>query len=300
MRKFKSRLLAAACGIVLGVGALGMTDISAAEFKESKTFWIIGDSIASDHADEDNLTQNKVPITGWGNVLKNFLSSDVTINNVAKSGRSSKSYTTESVYKDTMKKIGEGDYVFVCFGHNDEDESTKLHTDAEGDSATEGSFKWYIKTYYIEPSLEKGASVILASSVVRYTYDDAGNMADQTHAAYAEAMAELADEYANQESDGPQVYFVDTYNITLKEYTNIGMDAAADLHAVLGLDAEATMDTTHYGPYGAVWMASTMAKEFKALGLECCQDATGMQKADTDSDNLAKNRAAADKFSWSK
>ena len=67
--------------------------VRADEFKETGKIWLIGDSITSDHNGEDNIRDNKIPITGWGNVLQNYVSDQVTIENKARSGRSSQSCT---------------------------------------------------------------------------------------------------------------------------------------------------------------------------------------------------------------
>lgn len=263
------------------------------EFTESKTIWVIGDSISSDHNDEDNLRDNKVPITGWGNVLQNYVSSDVKIENRARSGRSSKSYTTEQVYKEVMRKVQPGDYMIVQFGHNDEKkETSKLYTDPSGSSDTEESFKWYIKNYFIEPNFEKGARTILASSVVRYTFED-GKMGEQTHEPYAKAMKELAEEYQAQ---GKEVYFIDTYEITKNLYEQMGEKKAKKMHAVLGQDPDTELDTTHYGPYGAMYMGGVMAKELKALGISCCQEIKTAKIADKGAAGQARKNVK--KFDW--
>lgn len=291
MRKRQYAVLLAA-GLLCS-SVLGNTAAHADTFQETGKIWVIGDSISSDHNDEDNLKDNKVPITGWGNVLQNYLGEQAKIENKARSGRSSQSYTRETVYKEVQRGIQAGDYVIIQFGHNDSHADNKgLYTDPAGDSSTQGAFKWYLKMSYIDPFIEKGAKVILASSVVRYTFED-GKRGEQEHAAYAKAMKELAEEYQSQ---GDQVYFIDTYEITDQMYEELGEEGAAKLHAVLGQDPDTKLDTTHYGPYGAMRIAGIMAKELKALGLDCCKE---IKQAKT-MDQAAANRARTDakKFAW--
>lgn len=287
----KKRIAGACMAGIMCMGCVvSANGVSAEEFKESGTIWVVGDSISSDHNDEDNLTQNEEPITGWGNVLQNYLGDKVTIQNRAKSGRSSKSYIKESVYKEVQKGLQSGDYMIVQFGHNDEDDTPKLHTDAETSSDTEESFKWYLKTYYIEPNIEKGVKTILASNVVRYTYEN-GEMGDQTNEPYAVAMKELAQEYGEK---GDDVYYIDTFGLTKNLYEQLGEEQSAKLHARIGLGDAATMDKTHYSPYGAMYIGNMIAKELKGLGLECCQDAKSAKIADAQ----AAKEAKADKFNW--
>ena len=289
MRKQCAAVIAATMFCTAALSAMP-THVSAEEFKESGTIWVIGDSISSDHGDEDNLTQNERPITGWGNVLQNYLGDKATIQNKARSGRSSRSYTMEPVYKEVGRGVKAGDYVMIQFGHNDENESAKLHTDPSGDSNTEGSFKWYVKTYYIEPNIEAGAKTILCSNVTRYVFED-GKLGASTNEPYAKAMKELAEEYSEQ---GENVYFIDTYQITRDLYEKLGEDGAKKLHAMVGLGDEAELDTTHYGPYGAMYMGNVLAKELKSLGLTCAQDIKSPKIADAKAAKAAKGG----KFSW--
>lgn len=262
------------------------------QFKESKTIWVIGDSISSDH---DIDPAYEVQITGWGNVLQQILPEDVTIVNKARSGRSSKSYTTEPVYKEVMKKVQAGDYMIVQFGHNDEKEAPR-YTDPKGDSATEGSYKYYLKTKFIEPVLEKGGRVILASSVVRHLFDG-DKLAEQTHGVYAEAMKELAEECREE---GKEVYFIDTFQLTKDLYEMLGEDETKKFHAVLNKDGKAELDDTHYGPYGAVYMANAIAGQLKALGVACCQETESAWVIEEDKEALGKAREETTdaKFIW--
>lgn len=262
-------------------------------FQESKTIWVIGDSISSDH---DIDPANEVQITGWGNVLLQFVPDDVTIVNKARSGRSSKSYTTEQVYKEVMRTFQSGDYMIIQFGHNDEKEAPR-YTDPQGDSATEGSYKFYLKTMFIDPVLQKGGRVILASSVVRHLFDGE-KLSEQTHGVYAEAMKELAKEC---QQEGKEVYFIDTFQFTKDLYESLGEEETNKLHAVIGTGEAAELDDTHYSPYGAVYMANVIGKQLKMLGISCLQE--GMQNAwlIEDDETLlkqARELTTADKFKW--
>lgn len=264
---------------------------AAGEFKESGKIWIVGDSIASDHDIDE---ANEVQITGWGNVLQQIAPEGVTIINKARSGRSSKSYTTEPVYKEVIKGVGPGDYVIIQFGHNDEKEGAKLYTDPEGDSNTEGSYKYYLKTKFIEPICEKGGRVILASSVVRHLFDG-DKLGEQTHSVYAQAMKELAEECSKE---GMEVYFIDTNKITSDIYTKLGDGETKKLHAVTGKGDSAQIDDTHYSPYGAVYMANIMGQQLKDLGISCMKDTQEAWLIEDDSDTIKSTRNSLDKFSW--
>lgn len=263
-------------------------------FTESKTIWVIGDSISSDHS--DNADEHEIPLTGWGNVLQNYVSDDVIIMNKARSGRSSQSYTREMVYeREVMGRRGvkAGDYMIVQFGHNDEEKSNPgLYTDPKGDSNTEGSYKWYLKNYYIEPNFQRGAKTILASSVVRHDFEN-GKLKAQSHEPYAQAMKELAEEYQAQ---GKEVYFIDTFQITSNLYNQWGEEKSEKMHAVTGKGEAAQLDTTHYGPRGAVCVAGIIAQELKNLGIKCCQEVKTAKTMDKNAADETRN--SSNKFGW--
>lgn len=263
---------------------------STSDFKESGKIWIAGDSIASDHDIDE---ANEVQITGWGNVLQQFVSKNVTILNKARSGRSSKSYTNEKDYKEIIKGVGEGDYVIIQFGHNDE-KSAPLYTDPSGSSSTDGSFKFYLKTKYIDPIYEKGGKVIFATSVVRHLFDG-DKLSEQTHGVYAEAMKELAEEC---KAEGKEVYVIDTYGITGDIYNRLGEEKTEKLHAVIGNGSDAKLDETHYSPYGAVYMANIIAQQLKEIGVSCAFDVKKAWLIEDDSEKIEETRASIDKFSW--
>lgn len=301
MKKITKVVVTGLMGTALAVSSLGVAPSVYAEkasskteqtgeFKESKNIWVIGDSIASDH-DVDEA--NEIQITGWGNVLQQFVPEDVTITNKARSGRSSKSYSIEQVYREVMKKLQPGDYVIIQFGHNDEKEAPR-YTDPEGDSATDGSYKYYLKTKYIEPIYEKGGRVILASSVVRHLFEG-DKLSEQTHGVYAEAMKELAEEC---KKEGKEIYFIDTFGITKDIYTRLGDEATSKFHAVLGKGDAAKLDDTHYGPYGAVYMANVIGQQLKELEIPCVSETKKAWIIEDDVEKIAEKRSSLEKFSW--
>lgn len=197
MKRRKITSLVTMLALLLGFFVADGKHVQATESKNAETpfsgtVWIAGDSIASDHSDNADKGDSR-PLVGWGEVIGEY--AEITVHNEARSGRSTKSYVSENNnYKTIMKEIGAGDIFFIQFGHNDENESGKLHTDPAGASTEEGSYKWYLATKFIDPALEAGAHPVLCTSVVRYLVKD-GKLEEQSHAPYVEAMKELAAEY---------------------------------------------------------------------------------------------------------
>jgi lysophospholipase L1-like esterase len=173
---------------------------------------------------------------------------EATVHNEARSGRSTKSYVNENNnYKTILKGLKPGDLFFIQFGHNDENSSSKLHTDPYGATDQEGSYKWYLAEKYIEPALAAGAYPILCTPVVRYLVSD-GTLETQSLQAYADAMKELAAEY---EEKGITIPVIDCQEYTRQLYT-ADLEEAASYHALVkSSTGEETLDTTHYCEKGA-------------------------------------------------
>lgn len=137
--------------------------------------YLVGDSTVCSFSDNYYL-----PRYGYGTQLYNYLNCDASqIVNLALSGRSSKSFLTESNYTTLKNSIAEGDYLIIGFGHNDEkSEEDARYTDANGDyttptTANGDSFQYILFENYIKLATEAGATPILCTPIVRY--DSAGS-----------------------------------------------------------------------------------------------------------------------------
>ncbi len=228
-------------------------------FEASGVVWIAGDSIASEHDDNEY----EVPISGWGVYLGDYLTDGAEVHNEARSGRSSKSYLKENNYKEIIKNMAYGDYLFIAFGLNDEKEDmSNLYTDPDAATDAENSFTGYLKEKYIEPALAVGAEPVLMSPVVRATYDDDQKLTEQTQTAYADAMERLVEEYKEQ---GIDLYYIDLYGITDDWFEELGYEGVRAIH---GVDNEGKDDTTHFNADGAKQLAEKIVEEVKRQQME--------------------------------
>ncbi|MBQ8688543.1 MAG: RICIN domain-containing protein, partial [Ruminococcus sp.] len=91
-------------------------------FQFSGKVYTVGDSTVCEY---DSNTVSSLNRMGWGMQLANEYN-NVKVNNLALSGRSSRSFLAEKNYTTLCNSIGAGDYLFIQFGHNDEktDEAT--------------------------------------------------------------------------------------------------------------------------------------------------------------------------------
>ena len=229
--------------------------------------WIIGDSIAAYHA-KDGYER---PLYGWGEILPKYYSKDLKINNWAVSSQSSKSYLNEPNYRIAYAKMVPEDYVIISFGHNDHNSTggTSRLTDPYGGSDEEGSFKYYLKHYYIDPALEKGVTPILMTAVVRCFYSNGVFEEEDIHLEYGRAMRELVEEYA---AEGITVYLIDAQTYTYNLYASLTEEEAMLYHG-LGQPSwkEWYKDTTHYSEKGARMITDFIVSELDKMPLSLNQ-----------------------------
>ncbi len=126
---------------------------------DKPTLYVASDSTAQSYS------ASKAPQQGWGYYLKDYFSANVTVDNRAIAGRSSKSFYDNGRLKSILDVIKPGDYLLVDFGINDGGASNPERyapTCGNADNPTTGSFEYYM-TFYIKGALDKGATPILMS-----------------------------------------------------------------------------------------------------------------------------------------
>ncbi|MGM9971125.1 MAG: SGNH/GDSL hydrolase family protein [Anaeroplasmataceae bacterium] len=236
------------------------------------TIWVVGDSTVCDYGKYD-ASGNKTGVTdatyfydryGYATQFSEFMSDKVTVNNLALSGRSSKSFTEETNYSTLTSKIKSGDYLVIGFGHNDEksDDAARFASALES-TETVGSFKYNLYNYYVKVAKDAGATPIICSPIVRAskTNDYTGSNGHITAAGnYAKACIELGEE--------KNVTVVDLTTLTKELYTRLGYDEAIYFHAMTSGSSATepkvtSADTTHINIYGAKMVSYLFAKAIK-------------------------------------
>ncbi len=232
--------------------------------KGEATLYVVGDSTLSSFTD----TTYFYPRYGYGTQLDTYFSSKLDINNLALSGRSSKSFTKESNYSVLKSSISSGDYLLIGFGHNDEksDDASRF-TDASKPVTDSTSFKYSLYENYIKLAESRGATPILCTPIVRVEKGDyTGSSAHITsHGDYAEAIRELGQE--------KNVTVIDLTSLTKEKYLSIGYNEAIYYHAMTAgkYDTDNTtiiadtnsVDSTHLNIYGAKMVAYLFADAIK-------------------------------------
>jgi acetyl esterase/lipase/lysophospholipase L1-like esterase len=193
---------------------------------------LIGDSTVSDYP---NPPEDRPDMHGWGQVLGDKFTTAVTVQNFARSGRSSRSFIREGAWTKVLEQPA--DYVFIQFGHNDQPGKGDRATDAAGD------YRDFLRQYITE-ARAKGIKPVLVTPVARRTFAD--GKPTSTLGPYAEAMQIVGKEQS--------VPVIDLHAKSLALYDKLGDTGSADYTA-------SAVDRTHFSKKGADAMADLVAAE---------------------------------------
>ena len=218
--------------------------------KKKIKLFIAGDSTAS-------IKETKYyPETGWGMPFVHFWDSTVTVVNRAKNGRSTSSFQTEGLWKSIMDEAGEGDYVFIQFGHNDEVPTKKTYT-------TEKQFSDNLKKF-VRETREKKATPVLLTPVARRKFSAHGKI-EGTHDVYAQIVRDVA--------AVEKVLLIDLDRKSQALYQQMGDEHSKLLFVQLKRGEhpnypEGKEDNTHFNELGARLIAQIVLQEIKVLNPE--------------------------------
>ena len=191
---------------------------------------LVGDSTVNDEG-------------GWGPGFRAHLSSAVEVINLAKNGRSSKSFRDEGLWAPALD--AKPAYVIIQFGHND---VPGKGADRETDAAT--SYRENLARY-IEEARAMGAQPVIATSIVRRNFDSEGKFKPDSLVPYVEAVRAAAAE--------KHVPLMELYDLTRKQAEALG---PAGCEAIDARDAQGKPDHTHLGPKGREEVGAIAAREF--------------------------------------
>ncbi len=207
--------------------------------------FIVGDSTASAYGPE------RYPRMGWGQVLGDFYADDINVIDLAKSGRSARSFIDEGLFADLEKQIGADDLLLIQFGHNDQ----KIDS-PERYAAPATDYKSYLRKY-IEMARAKGATPVLLTSVVRRKFEQ-GKLIP-THGEYPGAVRDLAVETGTM--------LIDMTQLSGQFVAGLGEEESKAIYLhYTGADGPVA-DNTHFSERGAYAMAALVAKGLDDLQL---------------------------------
>ncbi len=173
---------------------------------------------------------------GWGSFFERYFNADqITVENWALGGRSSRTYFTEGLWDKVIGGIRPGDYLFIDFGHNDGgplntgraraslngtgEESEKVVMERDGRTEEVFTFGYYLRLY-IRQAKARGAVVVVTSHTPgnRWT-GDRMNRCDETYGQWSK-------EVAAQEG----VYYIDLNERSAAKFDAMGKEKAASYY----------------------------------------------------------------------
>lgn len=220
---------------------------------QKTTIYTIGDSTMA-----DKIKPNENPETGWCQVLPSFFDlNQVTIDNRAVNGRSTKSFIKEKRWDSVYNSLQPGDYVFIQFGHND----AKI-ADSTRYTNPHTSYRHNLIRFVTE-TRAKGAIPILFSSIARRNFNEQGVLIG-THGEYPLEVRLVAQEY--------QVPFIDLEYFSEQLEQSYGVEKSKELHLFFKAGEhpyypEGKSDDTHLSRNGATEIATIAVRELKKLNL---------------------------------
>ncbi len=216
----------------------------------SARIFLIGDSTLA------NKIPERAPETGWGMALADLAKPQLTVENHAVNGRSSKSFYDEGRWQVVLDQLRPGDYLLIQFGHNDQKKQ-----DPTRYTAPRGAYSENLRRYVTE-TRAKGAIPILATSICRRHFDAQGKLL-ATHGDYPDAMRQVA--------EAMNVPLVDLQALTWQSLQDMGPGSSVSLYLHVKPGEypgykDGKIDNTHLSPKGALWVARMFVQQLREQG----------------------------------
>lgn len=219
------------------------------------TLFLVGDSTMADQPEE------KHPEQGWGQALPEFLTDDISLENHARNGRSTKSFIDEDRWQAVMDTLQAGDFVVIGFGHNDQK--------SEDPTRYSAPWKGYRKNLemMVDDVLARGARPILVTSIYRRQFDEEG-VPRASLGDYPEVTRAVAIER--------EIALVDLNAKTRELLLDTGVEGSANIYMQIPPGVypnlpEGKDDNTHLQVEGARRVAELFVTEVKAKSLPLAQ-----------------------------
>ncbi len=212
------------------------------------TVYICGDSTAASYRPQD------APITGWGQVLGEFLPG-IRVENRAMAGRSTKSFLSEGRLQKIETEIRPGDLLLIQFTHNDGSDLVWRHTDPWT------SF-YHNLEIYVDTAILHGAKPVLLTPICRRYWAEGQLL--ESHGDYPEAIRVLAAQR--------NVPLIDMYAQSIRYVRELGDEESKKLYlhvepGVYPAYPNGNVDDTHTKRAGAEAYARMAAEGLREQGL---------------------------------
>ena len=204
-----------------------MCGLSIAKNDKAITVYLAGDSTVTDQV------QKNETFTSWGQILPRFFKPGVVaVANHAESGEATTTFIGARRLDKILDTLKKGDYLFVQFGHNDQNQKRDIAT-----------YQNALKRY-IAAARQRGATPVLLTPMQRRKFDEDGKVKESL-GDYPEAVRRTALE--------ENVTLIDLSTMSRGFYETLGPAASKS----------AFVDDTHTNPYGAYEFARYIAATIK-------------------------------------
>jgi lysophospholipase L1-like esterase len=211
-------------------------------------------------------------VTGYGSALCARFDARTTCENLARNGRSSKSYRVEGLWDTALARLhasGPRTYVLIQFGHNDQPGKA-------GRSTTLPEFRANMRRY-VDEVRAAGAEPVLVTPLTRRSFkdsqlvDDLAPWADATRAVARESSTALLDLHGDSGRAVAAMGAVEAVSLAelaapsdviVAANTGTTIEVAKPAPAASGAHVPA-FDYTHLGTKGAILFSGIVADEIK-------------------------------------
>lgn len=197
---------------------------------------LVGDSTVASYPTPP---KDRPTLTGWGQVLGEFLPPGARVTNRAVSGASLRSFFERGSWQEALKEPF--DYVLIQFGHNDQKLGERYADPAS-------SYPDFLRGY-IGLARAYGARPVLVTSVGRFRFEN-GALLPSILTPWVEAVKQLG----TQE----HIPVIDLHAMSLALYEKLGEKGMAAFNPVI---TPGQKDTTHFSRVGAQQIAKLVADE---------------------------------------
>jgi len=215
------------------------------------TVFVAGDSTVQTYVN------SSIHQGGWGQFFDSYFVTQVTVDNRAIGGRTSRRFIEEGRLTTILNAARAGDWLFVQFGTND---SNRTATYDDGEPyylAPDTDFKTYMQMY-IDGAKGRGVTPVLVTPPPRNSCRSDGVSFNYSFTSYATAMKDLG------QSNGVAVVDLGARAVTYLDGKADCDWASANFFLVR---ADGTVDGTHFQETGANILAGLVVDGIRALML---------------------------------
>lgn len=201
------------------------------------------------------------PQCGWPQALEGRFIDSVEVINLAKNGRSTKSFIKEGLFDEALRVMDADTIVVIEFGHNDE------HTYNE-EQYTRPFVEYKQNLIYMyDECISKGAEVLFLTPIYRRHFLENGEIDPACHKEYREAMIEAA-----KETNSP---WIDMTMLTKEAIARMGNEASKKCFmnfssGIYETYKDGKEDNTHLRKLGANLVASMFITEVIKMNHPLC------------------------------